>query len=146
MRPFCFHLASSTHSHIYTKETPIITQSYNNSPTMQFFTLPALALLATTVLAMPNDLDTRAALEARIDCSRIVPACNGGHIAGQTNCRCKGQKETCDLWTCPGGSPNVVSLSVFAFTFSASGGRFAINTEYSFLSLENKIRLLIGDV
>ena len=40
-----------------------------------------------------------------------MPACNGGQVKGQTNCRCKGQKETCDLWTCPGGAPNVVSPS-----------------------------------
>lgn len=70
---------------------------------MQFFAIPALALLATGVLAMPNEFQPRA------DCSRILPACNGGKVVGQTNCRCPGQKETCDLWTCPGEAPNAVS-------------------------------------
>lgn len=81
---------------------------------MQFFaTLQALALLATGALAMPNNMEAAdlaaRTLEARVDCSRILPACNGGRVVGQTNCRCRGQKETCDLWTCPGGAPNTVS-------------------------------------
>ncbi|KAI9049701.1 hypothetical protein LZ554_005855 [Drepanopeziza brunnea f. sp. 'monogermtubi'] len=74
---------------------------------MQFFTLPVFALLATAALGMPAENEARA-LEARADCSRILPACNGGHVVGQTNCRCSGQKEQCDLWTCPGGKPNVM--------------------------------------
>ncbi|XMA10056.1 hypothetical protein WAI453_002847 [Rhynchosporium graminicola] len=78
--------------------------------TMQFFTtIQLFALLATGVLAMPGTTEARdSVLEQRADCSRILPACNGGKIAGQTNCRCRGQKETCDLWTCPGGAPNVM--------------------------------------
>ncbi|EGO60029.1 hypothetical protein NEUTE1DRAFT_61970 [Neurospora tetrasperma FGSC 2508] len=80
---------------------------------MQFFTtIQALALLATGALAMPNNIEAAdlaaRTLEARVNCNQILPACNGGHVVGQTNCRCKGQKETCDLWTCPGGSPNVM--------------------------------------
>ncbi|CAI4215801.1 unnamed protein product [Parascedosporium putredinis] len=47
-------------------------------------------------------------LVARADCGHILPACNGGRVVGQTNCRCSGQKETCDLWTCPGGAPNTM--------------------------------------
>ena len=80
---------------------------------MQFF-VPFFALLATSALAMPNTFETRdveaGQLEARANCGQILPACNGGNVVGQTNCRCKGQKETCDLWHCPGDAPNVVSL------------------------------------
>ncbi|KAJ4352800.1 hypothetical protein N0V85_009634 [Neurospora sp. IMI 360204] len=80
---------------------------------MQFFTtIQALALLATGALAMPNNIEAAdlaaRTLEARVNCGQILPACNGGHVVGQTNCRCSGQKETCDLWTCPGGAPNVM--------------------------------------
>ncbi|THV44553.1 hypothetical protein BGAL_0618g00020 [Botrytis galanthina] len=78
---------------------------------MQFF-VPLFALLATSVLAIPNTFETRDAeagqLEARVNCGQILPACNGGNVVGQTNCRCSGQKETCDLWHCPGGAPNVM--------------------------------------
>ncbi|KAL5356611.1 hypothetical protein BJX96DRAFT_143084 [Aspergillus floccosus] len=69
---------------------------------MRLFTVSILALLATGALAMPD------MLEARADCKQIHPACNGGRVVGQTNCRCPGQKERCDLWSCPGGSPNVM--------------------------------------
>ncbi|KAH8894337.1 hypothetical protein GQ53DRAFT_780361 [Thozetella sp. PMI_491] len=74
---------------------------------MQFFAVPILALLATGAIAMPSDLETRE-LQARVNCREILPACAGGHISGQTNCRCPGQRETCDLWTCPGAPPNVM--------------------------------------
>ncbi|KAK1758785.1 hypothetical protein QBC47DRAFT_435911 [Echria macrotheca] len=78
---------------------------------MQFLTIPVLALLTLGATAAPSAAsveDTGAAIVARADCSRILPACFGGNVVGQTNCRCKGQKETCDLWSCPGGSPNVM--------------------------------------
>ncbi|KAL2062985.1 hypothetical protein VTL71DRAFT_6057 [Oculimacula yallundae] len=75
---------------------------------MQIFTtIQVLALLTTGVLAMPSTNEARdSVLEAR--CVANLPACNGGHIVGQTFCRCDGQKETCDLWTCPGGNNNVM--------------------------------------
>lgn len=73
---------------------------------MQFFTIPVIALLATGSLAMPNKLEARNSeshsLEARVDCGQILPACNGGSISGQTNCRCDGQISSCDVWNCPG--------------------------------------------
>ena len=75
---------------------------------MQFTTLSIIAFLATVVAAMPNKV------EARADCSNFVPACFGGSIAGQTNCRCEGQVEKCDLWICPGPSPNTVSTPPIA--------------------------------
>jgi len=76
---------------------------------MQFLNFSFLAVFVAGVLATPAEYDTRD-LETRADCSRILPACNGGKISGQTNCRCRGQKETCDVWNCPGGAPNVVSV------------------------------------
>ncbi|KAM3072611.1 hypothetical protein ACMFMF_006951 [Clarireedia jacksonii] len=83
---------------------------------MQFLSIPIIALLATSVIAMPNTFEARDAeagqLEARANCGQILPACNGGSVVGQTNCRCNGQKETCDLWHCPGGAPNVNSFHV----------------------------------
>ncbi|PQE09623.1 signal peptide-containing protein [Rutstroemia sp. NJR-2017a WRK4] len=79
---------------------------------MQFLSIPVFALLATSVLAMPNSFEAREAeagqLVARVNCGQILPACNGGHVVGQTDCRCHGQVERCDLWTCPGGAPNVM--------------------------------------
>jgi hypothetical protein len=81
---------------------------------MQFSTLPILALFAIGALAAPaantnvEDVEARS-LDPRANCGQILPACFGGKVVGQTNCRCKGQKETCDLWTCPGGAPNTVS-------------------------------------
>ncbi|KAK1957314.1 hypothetical protein LZ32DRAFT_610562 [Colletotrichum eremochloae] len=71
---------------------------------MQFFAIPVLALFAAGTLALPNDLETRSTIEARVNCNQILPACNGGHVVGQTNCRCSGQVERCDVWTCPGDS------------------------------------------
>ncbi|KAK3680652.1 hypothetical protein B0T22DRAFT_485879 [Podospora appendiculata] len=47
-------------------------------------------------------------LDVRANCRQILPACYGGHVIGQTNCRCPGQVERCDVWTCPGGSPNTM--------------------------------------
>lgn len=77
---------------------------------MQFSTIPVLAFLATGVLALPSNPEA-GVVQARADCSRILPACAGGRVAGQTNCRCSGQQGTCDLWTCPGtGANTVVSL------------------------------------
>ncbi|KAK5659050.1 hypothetical protein OQA88_1137 [Cercophora sp. LCS_1] len=75
---------------------------------MQFSTLPVLALFAIGALAMPSNVEVIKSLEARADCGFILPACNGGRVVGQTNCRCPGQKATCDLWSCPGGAPNVM--------------------------------------
>jgi len=87
---------------------------------MQFSTLPILALFAMGALAAPaantnvvEDAVEARSLEPRVNCGQILPACFGGRVVGQTNCRCKGQKETCDLWTCPGGAPNTVSPVVF---------------------------------
>lgn len=82
---------------------------------MQFFSIQVLALLATAVVAMPSSPEARALeqLEQRADCGQVLPACNGGTVSGQTDCRCKGQNAPCDLWTCPGGAPNVVSSNPF---------------------------------
>lgn len=68
---------------------------------MQFFTISSLAVLAAGALAMPADPKTNP-LEARADCGQILPACNGGSISGQTDCRCPGQISSCDVWNCPG--------------------------------------------
>lgn len=79
---------------------------------MQFSTLSAIALFTVGALAVPAaDVESRNIIEARVDCGRIVPACAGGNIVGQTNCRCKGQRGPCDVWTCPGGDPNVNLVS-----------------------------------
>ncbi|KAH0428832.1 hypothetical protein CcaCcLH18_08819 [Colletotrichum camelliae] len=75
---------------------------------MQFFTIPVLAIFAAGAIAMPNGWVETRDLEARVDCSQILPACNGGKVVGQTNCRCSGQISACDLWTCPGGAPNAM--------------------------------------
>ncbi|KAK0652572.1 hypothetical protein B0T16DRAFT_454930 [Cercophora newfieldiana] len=74
---------------------------------MQFSTLSAIAFLAIGAMAAPAEVESRN-IEARVNCGQILPACFGGRVVGQTNCRCSGQKETCDLWSCPGGSPNVM--------------------------------------
>ncbi|RYP74142.1 hypothetical protein DL771_003200 [Monosporascus sp. 5C6A] len=79
---------------------------------MQFAIVQTIVLFAAGAIAMPSnmeagDLEARN-IEARVDCGRILPACNGGRVVGQTNCRCPGQAETCDLWHCPGGAPNVM--------------------------------------
>lgn len=75
---------------------------------MQFLNaIQLLSLFAAGTLATPADFESRN-LEARVDCSRILPACNGGHVTGQTDCRCKGQRGRCDVWQCPGSGPNVV--------------------------------------
>ena len=83
------------------------------SPKMQFFAIPLFALLTAGALAVPHVLETRA------DCGSILPACAGGSIVGQTDCRCSGQAPTCDLWVCPGDAPNVVS-SIFSLPFCDS--------------------------
>ncbi|KAK1834595.1 hypothetical protein QBC39DRAFT_397241 [Podospora conica] len=83
---------------------------------MQFSTLSLVAFFAAGAFAAPSAgasvdadaIEARGTLEARVNCGQILPACHGGSVRGQTNCRCKGQKETCDLWTCPGGAPNVM--------------------------------------
>ncbi|KAF4877686.1 hypothetical protein CGCSCA1_v003284 [Colletotrichum siamense] len=75
---------------------------------MQFFTIPVLAIFAASAIAMPNGWVETRDLEARVDCGQILPACNGGKVVGQTNCRCSGQISACDLWTCPGGAPNAM--------------------------------------
>ena len=94
---------------------------------MQFSSLPVafLSLFAVGALAMPssNNVEAEArSLGSRADCGSILPACNGGGVVGQTNCRCPGQKETCDLWHCPGGGPNVVSSSLLRETHTQKGG------------------------
>ncbi|POS78615.1 hypothetical protein DHEL01_v202991 [Diaporthe helianthi] len=65
---------------------------------MQFSIISFLTLAATGALAMPKTNP----LEARVDCGQILPACNGGSISGQTDCRCPGQVSRCDVWNCPG--------------------------------------------
>ncbi|APA12744.1 hypothetical protein SS1G_08163 [Sclerotinia sclerotiorum 1980 UF-70] len=76
---------------------------------MQFFTLPIITLLFTSVLAIPTDLESRD-LEARVNCKNILPACQGGTVSGQTNCRCSGQVGTCDVMNCPGGGSKTVMV------------------------------------
>ncbi|KAI0168088.1 hypothetical protein BJ166DRAFT_521428 [Pestalotiopsis sp. NC0098] len=76
---------------------------------MKFFAIQAIALLATGVLSVPTEGEPHN-IEARVNCGQILPACNGGHVTGQTNCRCSGQKETCDVWSCPGTGPNTVMV------------------------------------
>lgn len=68
---------------------------------MQFTIISFLTLAATGALAMPAEPKTNP-LEARVDCGQILPACNGGSISGQTDCRCSGQISKCDVWNCPG--------------------------------------------
>ncbi|KAK7911772.1 hypothetical protein PG985_014253 [Apiospora marii] len=76
---------------------------------MQFTTVSVIAFLAAGALAMPNQPAGEQAIKAR--CEANLPACNGGHVVGQTNCRCQGQVETCDLWSCPGGgNPNTAMV------------------------------------
>ncbi|OAV97261.1 hypothetical protein PTTG_07625 [Puccinia triticina 1-1 BBBD Race 1] len=71
---------------------------------MKITTLSIFAMLNAFSAATPaadflQHLDRRA-----VNCGSIVPACFGGTIVGQTDCRCKGQVERCDLWTCPDAS------------------------------------------
>ncbi|KAI1264542.1 hypothetical protein F5Y18DRAFT_427671 [Xylariaceae sp. FL1019] len=75
---------------------------------MRFLAVPVMALLATGTIAVPSASSSSSKLEARVDCNNIVPACNGGSVVGQTDCRCPGQVSACDLWSCPGGPPNVM--------------------------------------
>ncbi|KAI0150608.1 hypothetical protein GGR57DRAFT_504265 [Xylariaceae sp. FL1272] len=75
---------------------------------MKFSAIPVMALVATGTVALPGTSSSSAELVARVDCSNILPACNGGKVVGTTNCRCPGQQATCDLWSCPGGPPNVM--------------------------------------
>ncbi|PKS11741.1 hypothetical protein jhhlp_001729 [Lomentospora prolificans] len=81
---------------------------------MQFTIVQAITLFAASAIAMPSNAQAGSvearSIEARADCSRILPACNGGRVVGQTNCRCPGQKETCDLWSCPGSGENTVMV------------------------------------
>ncbi|CAD6448845.1 1fb9f75a-592e-4197-aa15-89d85e07b508 [Sclerotinia trifoliorum] len=76
---------------------------------MQFFTLPIITLLFTSVLAVPTDLESRD-LESRANCYKILPACQGGSVSGQTDCRCKGQVGACDVMVCPGSGSNTVMV------------------------------------
>ncbi|KAF7531579.1 hypothetical protein G7054_g8740 [Neopestalotiopsis clavispora] len=76
---------------------------------MKFFAIPTIALLATSALAAPTDGASHN-IEARDQCDTILPACFGGSVVGQTNCRCPGQKETCDLWSCPGTGANTAMV------------------------------------
>ena len=102
---------------------------------MQFFSIPVLAILATGALGMPTEPEAHT-LEARADCSTILPACNGGSVVGQTNCRCPGQAETCDLWSCPGGPPNTVRIfpdpSLFFREVFSMGTSDLFSSLYSF--------------
>ncbi|KAK7959314.1 uncharacterized protein PG986_004168 [Apiospora aurea] len=75
---------------------------------MQFFTISAIAFPAAGAAAMPNAAAGEHTLQAR--CAAIFPACNGGHVVGQTSCRCEGQKEKCDVWSCPGDGENTVMV------------------------------------
>ncbi|PQE23398.1 signal peptide-containing protein [Rutstroemia sp. NJR-2017a WRK4] len=84
---------------------------------MKFFAVQIIALLATGALALPSQVET-SQLEVRDDlppCTNTLPACNGGTLVKQwgTNCRCSGmhptnaEKNTCDVWVCPGTHNNV---------------------------------------
>ncbi|RYP52239.1 hypothetical protein DL768_002558 [Monosporascus sp. mg162] len=79
---------------------------------MQFTIVQAIALFVAGAIAMPSNMEAGDLnadnIEARVKCRQRLPACAGGHIVGQTNCRCRYQREICDLWTCPGPSPNVM--------------------------------------
>ncbi|KAH7411498.1 hypothetical protein BKA64DRAFT_742035 [Cadophora sp. MPI-SDFR-AT-0126] len=70
---------------------------------MQFSALTFLAFVVTGVIAAP----TADEIFGRANCNDIIPACNGGSISGQTDCRCSGQDAPCDVWHCPGPAPNV---------------------------------------
>ncbi|KAH9464918.1 hypothetical protein MJO29_001409 [Puccinia striiformis f. sp. tritici] len=70
---------------------------------MQFINLSIFAILAAFSAATPTANSVHQ-LERRQNCGNILPACFGGSVVGQTNCRCPGQVERCDLWTCPGPS------------------------------------------
>jgi hypothetical protein len=82
---------------------------------MHYTTVFSVAFFVAGIFASP----TADKLFRRADCSQILPACFGGTIVGQTNCRCDGQIPTCDVWTCPGD--DVVSNSS-SNTQNCSGG------------------------
>ncbi|PQE04473.1 signal peptide-containing protein [Rutstroemia sp. NJR-2017a BVV2] len=87
---------------------------------MQFLAIPFLALLATSALALPSQLEARlpedTGLETRADCGRKMPSCSNGKVVGQVVCPCSTLQQTakgvCDLWICPStlASTNVVSF------------------------------------
>lgn len=117
---------------------------------MQFFTIPVVAILATVAMAMPSpseNLDVEArGLETRQNCGFIVPACNGGRVVAQTNCRCQGQVERCDLWSCPGGPPNTVSaqslLSLLPSPFSLLSTNYMFCTFHLPVSKNKELQLI----
>lgn len=93
---------------------------------MQFTTVSAI-FFAAGALAVPNPLAGENTLQAR--CSANLPACSGGSVVGQTNCRCDGQIPTCDLWSCPGGGNANTAVSTYADKHSyIKPNRTAANT------------------
>ncbi|KAM3067118.1 hypothetical protein ACMFMG_011674 [Clarireedia jacksonii] len=78
---------------------------------MQFF-VPVFALLATSILAIPNTFEARKAearqLDTRANCNQLRPLCVGGTLFERTNCLCQTQSNSCDLYNCPGDKPNVM--------------------------------------
>ncbi|KAK7993974.1 actin cytoskeleton-regulatory complex protein END3 [Apiospora arundinis] len=77
---------------------------------MQFFTITTLAFLVAGAIAMPTEGATENHLEARKGCKADHPACQGGRVTGQTNCRCGGQVGPCDVMQCPGDGKNTVMV------------------------------------
>ena len=70
-----------------------------------FLSLTALAAAIAEPEAYADGVAADALLNKRApNCNRIVPVCAGGTFIGKNGCQCPGQKPTCDLWTCPGGS------------------------------------------
>jgi hypothetical protein len=87
---------------------------------MQFLAIPFLALLATSALGLPSQLEARqpedTGLETRASCKDKIPACSNGKVVGKVVCPCdtlqKTSDEGCDLWICPSvfAASNVVSF------------------------------------
>jgi len=79
------------------------------------FTLISVLFLATGAFATAGE-----ELEARMaawlpNCGQIVASCAGGSAARQGACRCPGQAAPCDIWQCPGGADNFVSLLAHSY-------------------------------
>ncbi|PQE24892.1 signal peptide-containing protein [Rutstroemia sp. NJR-2017a WRK4] len=74
---------------------------------MQFLAIPFLALLATSALALPGQLEARQpeSSGSYIGCKNKMPLCNKGTPAGKVLCPCNslnaGDDGKCDLWICP---------------------------------------------
>ncbi|PQE09534.1 signal peptide-containing protein [Rutstroemia sp. NJR-2017a BBW] len=86
---------------------------------MQFLAIPFVALLATSALALPGQLEARQPFGSGedISCKAKMPACGGGSVVGHVLCPCNSLNANsdgkCDLWTCPSdydAEANVVSF------------------------------------